>query len=296
MITWILNHISLGLLYVLRFLPISVNHFIGDMIGTLAFYLPIERKRVVDINLKLCFPDMTDLERKTLALKNWKLFGRSMTERGYLWLGSKEQINRLVQFESDVNLQDGQPRILFSMHLHGIEAGLIAGSIYATTLGLKSPMTLYIKMKNDFFDTRIKKWRERFGAKMVLRQQNARHLIRAIRDLQTVVLSPDMDLGRQDSVFVSFFGIPTCTVTSISGFAKLSNAQVCPMVTTLNEDGKSYTCHVYPALENFPSDNELLDTQRLSDFFESQIKARPQEYYWVHKRFKNRPDGQARFY
>jgi KDO2-lipid IV(A) lauroyltransferase len=269
---------------------------IGDWIGVIAYHLPIDRKKVVDINLKLCFPNLSDEERSQLALHNWKLFGRSMTERGYLWLGSKEQINQLVQVKSEVDLNDGQARIFFSMHLHGIEAGLIGVSLNAAQLGLKEPMTLYIKMKNTFFDGRIKQWRERFGAKMVLRQHNARPLIRAIKNLQTVVISPDMDLGLQDSVFVSFFGIPTCTVTSISGFAKLTHAQVCPMITTLNPDKKSYTCNILKPLENFPTANELDDTQRLSDFFEEQIRKRPEEYYWVHKRFKNRPEGQARFY
>ena len=283
MITNVLNYLALGILYILRYLPLSLNQSIGDLLGSLAFYLPIERKKVVDINLKLCFQTLSEKERKDLALKNWQLFGRSMTERAYLWLGTKEQIDQLVQVKSDINLKDGKPRIFFSMHLHGIEAGLIGVSLHAKKLGLKDPMTLYIKMKN-------------FGSKMVLRQQNARTLIRAIKNLQTVVISPDMDLGTQDSVFVSFFGVKTCTVTSISGFAKLANAEVCPMITSLNPDGKSYTCRIHPALENFPSDDEYADTQRLSLFFEDQIKARPQEYYWVHKRFKNRPLGEARFY
>jgi KDO2-lipid IV(A) lauroyltransferase len=296
MIVMFLNYLSLGILHLLKNLPISINHFLGDILGTVAYHLPIERKRVVDINLKLCFPEKSALELKKLAIHNWRLFGRSITERGYLWLGSPEQINRLIQVESEVDLKDGKPRIFFSMHMHGIEAGLIGVSLNANRLGLKEPMTLYIKMKNEFFDTRIKKWRERFGATMVLRQQIARNLIRAVRNLQTVVISPDMDLGLQDSVFVSFFGVQTCTVTSVSRFAKLSGAEVCPMITLLNADGKSYTCKIYKSLEHFPSSDELADTQRLSNIFESQIRLKPEEYYWVHKRFKNRPEGQTRFY
>ncbi len=291
-----LNYLSLGILYILRCLPLRVNHLFGDLIGTLAFYLPIERKKVVDINLELCFPHKSVSERKQLALHHWRLFGRSMTERGYLWLGTPAQVNRLVQIESEINLTEQRPRIFFSMHLHGIEAGLIGVSLNAKALGLTEPTTLYIQMKNRFFDTLIKQWRERFGAKMVLRKHQARTLIRAIRQLHTVVISPDMDLGLENSVFVSFFDVATCTVTSLSGFAKLTGAEVCPMITTLNPDGKSYTCKIHRPLENFPSDDALADTQRLSYFFESIIRERPQEYYWVHKRFKNRPNGQARFY
>jgi KDO2-lipid IV(A) lauroyltransferase len=105
-----------------------------------------------------------------------------------------------------------------------------------------------------------------------------------------------MDLGKQDSVFVPFFGVPTCTVTSISRMAKIVQTEVCPVITTLNPDGKSYTVHIGKPLENFPTNDEVADTLRLNQFFEEQIIPRPEEYYWVHKRFKNRPEGQARFY
>jgi KDO2-lipid IV(A) lauroyltransferase len=291
----LLNYVLLGVLYILKSLPVKVNHWIGDLLGSLASKLPIERKKVVDINLKLCFPELSDQQRQSLALEHWKLFGRSITERGYLWLGSKEQIRKLVHIVSEVDLTDGQPRMFFSMHLMGIEAGLIGASLYASDLGIQDPITLYIKMKNDFFDVKIKSWRERFGAKMMLRQ-NGRALIRAIKSHQAVIISPDMDLGLQDSIFVPFFGVPTCTVTSISRFAHLTQVQVCPMVTTLNPDGNSYTCRIGMPLENFPSNDEAQDTLRLNQFFEAQIKPRPQEYYWVHKRFKNRPEGQARYY
>jgi KDO2-lipid IV(A) lauroyltransferase len=292
----IFNYLGLGFLYFLNTLPISMNHAIGDALGWIAYHLPIDRKKVVDINLKLCFPNLSEQELKKLALKHWQLFGRSITERGYLWLGSEAQIEKLVQVKSDIDMTDGKSRLFFSMHLLGIEAGLIGISLYLNKRGLQSPITLYIKMKNDFFDQKIKHWRERFGGRMILRQQNAREMIRAIRSNQAVAISPDMDLGIQDSVFVPFFGVPTCTVTSISRMAKIVQTEVCPVITTLNPDGKSYTVHIGKPLENFPTDDEVADTLRLNQFFEAQIIPRPEEYYWVHKRFKNRPEGQARFY
>jgi Kdo2-lipid IVA lauroyltransferase/acyltransferase len=291
-----LNYAMLALLKLLSLLPVSINHLIGDALGWLAYHLPIERKKVVDVNLRLCFPELSETQLKDLALRNWKLFGRSITERAYLWLGSKSLIKKMVQVQSDINLNDGRKRLFFSMHLMGIEAGLVGASLYLSENGIKSPITLYIKMKNDFFDQRIKLWRERFGAKMMLRQQNAREFIRAIKMHEPIVISPDMDLGKQDSVFVPFFGVPACTVTSLSRFAKLTGAEVCPIITTLNADKKTYTVHIGKPLENFPSTDEVADTLRLNQFFEEQIKPRPEEYYWLHKRFKNRPEGQVRFY
>ena len=263
-----LNYLALGFLYFLKLLPIFINHKIGDALGWIAFRLPIERKKVVDINLRLCFSHLSDGEIKELALRNWKLFGRSITERAYLWLGSKNQVKKMVQVESEIDLKDGKNRLFISMHLLGIEAGLIGVSIFFAENGVNNPTTLYIKMKNDFFDKKIKAWRERFGGKMVLRQQNARELIRAIKTHQVVVISPDMDLGKQDSIFVPFFGVQACTVTSISRFAKLSGAEVCPIITTLNPDKKSYSVRIGKAISNIPSADELADTLRLNQFFE----------------------------
>lgn len=294
--TQLLNYFALGFLWLLAKLPVTVNHLIGDLLGYLANFLPIERNQVVQINLKLCFPHLDQAQRNLLAKKNWQLFGRSMTERAYLWLGTKQDIQQLVKVTSDVPLNDGKPRLLVGMHLMGIEAGAVALSLYLSELHVKEPITLYVKMKNDFFDLRIKQWRERFGAKMLNRLQSSREMIRALKNGQPVVISPDMDLGVQDSVFVPFFDIPTCTVTSVSRLAKLANAQVCTVTTTLDPSGRSYTCHISKALENFPSDDFAMDTLRLNQHFESQITPRIQEYYWLHKRFKNRPENQPRFY
>lgn len=290
------NYLGLGLLYFLSILPLCINHAIGDGLGWLASKLPIERNRVIAINLEKCFPDLSSLERQRILQKNWRLFGRSMCERAYLWLGSKRQVRQLVHVKSAIKLDDGKPRIFIGMHLMGIEAGSIALSLHMEELGVKKPTTLYVRMKNDFFETRIKNWRERFGAVLLIRLQSSRDLLRSLKNGQLVIISPDMDLGIQDSIFVPFFGISTCTVTSVSRLALITQAEVCTMTTTLNPDGRSYTCEISPPWENFPTDNLIQDTTRLNQHFEAMITPRISEYYWIHKRFKNRPDQQPRFY
>ena len=294
--TRLLNYLGLGFIGLLAIVPISWAIGFGKLIGLLAYHLPIERNKVVLINLRLCFPNLSDRELKNLAKDHWKLLGKSLGERGHLWMGTESTIRQLIKVESTVDLNDGQPRVFVGMHMIGIEAGLIGLSIYLRDKGIKNPITLYVRMKNHFFDQKIKSWRERFGARMLLRLHSTRELLREIRNGSFVLLSPDMDLGLQDSVFVPFFGVPTCTVTSISRLAQLGKAQVCPVVTTLNPDGKTYTCRIGNPWENFPSDNIVDDTTRMNHFFEQQILKNPPEYYWVHKRFKNRPEGQARVY
>lgn len=296
LLTIVFNYLGLTLLYILASIPLSWAHKFGDFLGWLACHLPIERRRVVDTNLKLCFKDLSDIERSHLARKHWKLLGRSIAERGYLWLGSERSIRKMVQIESEIDPSDGKPRLYVGMHMLGIEAGLIGLSLFLRDKNVKDPITVYVRMKNAFFDMHIKHWRERFGAKMVLRLKNSISLLREIRKGSFVLLSPDMDLGIEDSVFVPFFGVQTCTVSSISRLAQLGGSEVCPVVTTLNPDGLSYTCKIGAAWTNFPSNDLIADTTRMNAFFEAQIRPRPAEYYWVHKRFKNRPKGESKVY
>ncbi len=151
-------------------------------------------------------------------------------------------------------------------------------------------------MKNPFFNQKIIEWRNRFGAKSINRQNRLFDLIREIRKGNFVVIAPDIDLGPKDSVFVPFFGIPTNTITAISRLAKACDAEVCLMITTLNADQSKYICKIHQALPNFPSDDPVSDTARLNQYFEEEIRQRPAEYYWVHKRFKYRPPGEASLY
>lgn len=105
------------------------------------------------------------------------------------------------------------------------------------------------------------------------------------------MLAADMDHGIENSVFVPFFGVPTCTLTSISRLAKLGRARVVPFVTEVLPDFKGYKLTIFEPLEGFPSESDTNDAARMNAFLEAQIMRFPDQYYWVHRRFKNRPAG-----
>jgi KDO2-lipid IV(A) lauroyltransferase len=155
---------------------------------------------------------------------------------------------------------------------------------------------LYQKMKNPFFNQKMIEWRNRFGGKSIERQSRLRDLIREIQTGNFIVIAPDIDLGPRDSVFVPFFGIQTSTITSVSRLAQLSGAEVCLMTTTLNTNRSGYVCRISAPLENFPSDDPSNDAARLNQCIEALVRESPAEYYWVHKRFKYRPPGEASLY
>ena len=126
------------------------------------------------------------------------------------------------------------------------------------------------------------------------RSSGVKPVVAAVRAGEPLYLLPDMDFGPVDSIFVPFYGISTATVPSLSRLARLGRAKVVPTVVTLTRSG--YTVHVHPAWPNFPSDDVVADTALMNRHLESYINQNPAQYYWVHKRFKTRPDGEPQIY
>jgi KDO2-lipid IV(A) lauroyltransferase len=291
-----LNFLGLSLLRLFAFLPYAVTVYVGYGLGWLAAHIPNSRAKIVKTNLRLCFPNLNEKEIDALALEHWKLFGRSVLERSRIWLGTEKQIADIVTIDSAINLGDRKPRLLINPHFVGLEGGFMALSALASRHNWPKGAGLYQKMKNPFFNQKMIEWRNRFGGKSIERQSRLRDLIREIQTGNFIFIAPDIDLDPRDSVFVPFFGIQANTITSVSRIARLSGAEVCLMTTTLNPDRKAYTCHISAPLPNFPSDDAEKDTARLNQYIEELVRERPAEYYWVHKRFKHRPPGEASFY
>jgi KDO2-lipid IV(A) lauroyltransferase len=178
------------------------------------------------------------------------------------------------------------------MHFTGIEGSIVISAL-AKERGWPRTSGLFQRMKNPFFNERIIRWRNRFGGNAIDRQGNLLSLIREIRKGNLIIIAPDLDLGLRDSVFVPFFGIPTNTITAVSRLAAIAKAEVCMMVTTLLPDRSRYCCVISKPIDGFPSDDPVADTARLNAIYEAEIRQHIAEYYWVHKRFKHRPEGKV---
>jgi len=288
----VFNYVGVGVLAVLSMLPYRLVVFIGYGLGSLAARIPSNRNQVVKTNLRLCFPQLTDNAVDAIALDHWRLLGRSIAERSVIWLGSARSVSNMIEVKSAVDLSDQKPRILVNMHFTGIEGSIVISAL-AKERGWPRTSGLFQRMKNSFFNERIIRWRNRFGGNAIDRQGNLLTLIREIRNGNLIIIAPDLDLGLRDSVFVPFFGMQTNTITAVSRLAFIAKAEVCMMVTTLLPDRSRYCCVISKPIDGFPSDDPVADTARLNAIYETEIREHVAEYYWVHKRFKNRPDGQA---
>jgi KDO2-lipid IV(A) lauroyltransferase len=284
------GRISVFILWLLHFLPPRLLGWTGAGIGWLAFRLVRSRRDVVRVNLQLCFPDLSAEARERLARAHFRCFGRALAESGIAWWGSEERLRRTVKIEGQEHLEAlrGHRVIHLAPHFVGLE-------FQGMRLTLDMPgAAVYVRQKDPYIDTFLKTKRERFpGTRMFARHEGIKPIVRVILNGQPMQLSPDMDLGARDAVFVPFFNVEAATVTALARLAKLTGAKVVPAVVRQLGYEEGYLIRYYPAWENYPSDDLVQDTRRMNAFIEERIREMPEQYLWTHRRFKTRPPGAA---
>jgi KDO2-lipid IV(A) lauroyltransferase len=286
--------LAVALLKFLAILPYGLVARLGDGLGWLLYQIPSPRRRIVHINLKLCFPAWSDARREEVAQKHFRHAIRSYVERSVQWFASAKKLERLIQVDSEVDLTDPDlpPTLFLGLHFVGIEAG----SIFLNH-SLKRPCgSLYQPLSNPEIEAVAKAARGRFDAEMVGRADSARVVLRWLRDRKPVMLGADMDYGMRNSAFVPFFGVPACTLTAVGRLAKTGRAQVVPFIGEVLPNYRGYRLKVFKPWDHYPSGDDYEDARRMNAFLEERIAHIPEQYYWVHKRFKTRPPGEPNVY
>ncbi len=288
-----MTRLGLGLIWLLHWLPLPLLAPLGRAAGLLLYALAAERRRVVLTNLRLCFPGLRELERAQLARNHFAVFTRSLLEHGILWWGSRERVLRMVRIEGleHWHAVRDRPVIWLSPHFVGLDMGGIR-------LTAEFPLvSVYSKQKNPAFDAVLLHGRTRLGpTELYSRQDGIRPVAKAIKKGLPFYYLPDMDFGERDSMFVPFFGIPAATITGLARIAAMTGAVVVPAVTTQLPGGAGYALRFYPAWDHYPSGDLAADTRRMNAFIEERVREMPEQYYWLHKRFKTRPPGEQKIY
>ena len=278
-------------LWLLHWLPFRAITGIAWLLGTLLYPLAGSRRRIGLVNLARCFPAMPEPERKRLLRRHFVSLAGMFLEYSYLWYSSRERLTRMVKIEGLEHLLalQGKPVILSMPHFTGLD-------IVGTRLSFEMPLiSMYSRQKSEDFDRYVRGKRMRFQTGMLLsRQDGIRPTLRALKQGYRFYYLPDQDYGARDSVFAPFFGVPAATITGLSRLAKASGAAVLPCYPRREKDG--YTMVIEPPLADFPSDDVLVDTERMNQVIEQQVLKQPERYFWLHKRFKTRPPGEASFY
>jgi KDO2-lipid IV(A) lauroyltransferase len=287
-----MSRIVFGFMWLVRFLPLAAIAAIGSAIGGALFWLIAERRKVVRINLEKCFPQMPRREREKLARAHFRAFGRSFIERGILWWSRRSRIERMVQIEGIEHLKAlrGARVIVFAPHFVGLDAALSRLAAEFHLCGM------YAKQKDPLFERLLDRGRTRFGGESFSRQEGLRASLRPMKSGAMYYYLPDLDFGPKHAVFAPFFGVQAATIDALPRIAHLMRAVIVPCVARMLPGGGGYVAKIYPAWSGFPSGDIALDVRRMLAFIEERVLEAPEQYYWVHKRFKTRPEGEARFY
>jgi len=289
----VLTRLGLFCIWLLHFLPLKWLASLGERFGGLLYALGRERRHIAATNLRLCYPQMSEVERERLVRAHFRAFGRSFLERGLLWWSPAEDIRRLVRVEGLERLRalSGRPVILFVPHFVGLDMGW-------TRLTLELDMvSIYARQKNFYFNAALYQGRLRFGRSMLLsRQEGVRRALKALKEGYPFYYLPDMDYGSRDTLFVPFFGVPASTITGLSRLARLTGAAIVPCIARMLPGGEGYVVELGEPWSGYPGESIEADTVRMNAFIEAEVRKMPEQYYWVHRRFKTRPPGEKKPY
>lgn len=283
---------GIGFMKAIAHLPLPVLRGTGTALGRLLHSVALSRRRVVDANLRVCFPEMSQEERDRISRQTFIYVAQSWLDRGWLWHASRKVVESRVvlrgaQEDLDELARGEQAVILFAPHFYGLDAG-------ATTLTMhmaRPSMTIYTTQRNRMVDDWAREGRTRFGNVTALeRTDGVKPVLHRLRRGEVLYLLPDMDFGPSQSIFVPFFGVQAATVPSLSRFSQLGRAIVMPVITTLTPKG--YEVQLLPRWKDFPTGDIVADTTHMNKMLEGYIRQMPSQYYWVHRRFKTRPEGE----
>lgn len=285
------------LLWLLIHLPYPVLLKIGEWLGALMYRFSRKRRHITDTNISLVFPELNQTERDTLSRDIFRSVGISLIETPLSWWGSKKRLTPLCQIEGLEHLQaalaEGKGVILLSAHFTCLEIG-------GRLLSLQQPFAvMYKRHRNALFEHKMKHARE-LHFQSAIQRHDIRGLVRILKQNHACWYAPDQDFGPKHSLFAPFMGITAATLEAPMRLAKMSGAKVVPFFPQRRADGRGYQLSILPALDNFPSGdgpNDLFaDATRINSIIEKQIRRAPEQYLWLHRRFKTRPKGEPGLY
>ena len=277
----------------LSLFPLSIIDFLGNTIGLLVFYIKSSRKNVGFTNLSLCFPDMSNEQKKTIIKKHFQYISSTALGYSIVLYGSATRIKNLVHIKNIhylLEYYDKRPIVILFPHFVGLDFAAVR-----LTLEI-SGYSMYSKQKNSYLTEEIKKARIRFMKEGTIfsRQEGLRIIIKKLKENKVFFYLPDQDYGDKESIYVPFFGFESCaTIKALPRITKLTNAVVIPSYVI--KKNNKFILEFLPAWENYPTDNIRDDVIRMNKFIESVVIDNIEQYFWLHKRFKTQPNLERGF-
>ncbi|MEJ2514945.1 MAG: LpxL/LpxP family Kdo(2)-lipid IV(A) lauroyl/palmitoleoyl acyltransferase [Gammaproteobacteria bacterium] len=280
---WLL-WLGLGTVRLLVAMPYSLQRLAGRFIGFLGYLLSGKRRRIADVNLGLAFPELDPRQRKRLLKEHFRSLGMSVIETGTCWWASDKRLDGMVDVRGrehiEEALQGGRGAIMLTGHFTTLDIG----GRFLTRLGPVAAM--YRPHGNPLFEEIMRRGRERSAEKAFVKQ-DVRAMVRGLKTNHLIWYAPDQAHRRgKYSAVVPFFGVPAPTNTATTAFARLSGAPVVPFFPVRLPGNGGYRLDILPPLEDFPGDDPAEDAARINRLLEERVRLCPEQYLWVHRRFK----------
>ena len=287
--------IGFGMLWLSAQLPYQLQMFLGRGLGRLLRRTLKSRLHIARRNLELCFPEWSAERREQVLRDNFLSIGCMIFETAFIWWASKARFLAKVQCSGVEHLlearKDGNGLVLLGAHFTTMEVGGVA----VTHLGENNLAGFYREHNNRALEWLVHRVRNRYADRFFNRLE-LRAAVRHLRSGGLLWYAPDQDYRRGENLFIPFFGIQASTSTSPHQLARMGKAKVMLMSQRRLPGNQGYQVNFQPAFDNLPSDSPEQDLRRINQALESVIRDCPEQYLWIHRRFKTRPAGEDSLY
>ncbi len=285
--------IGMGLLRIVCLLPHRIALGIGSLLGRLAHAAGGSRRAIVRRNIELCFPDLSENERDALALEHFKALGMALIEMGLGRWASDDHLQSITKLTGvehvNTALESGRGVIMLAAHFTTLE---VSGRVLAKAI---PPFDAVFRKNRSEFMTELQRTGREVSADATIEKRDIKKMVRSLRAGRAVWYAPDQSYNRKGSEVIEFFGTPAMHTTATSTLARLGKAVVVPFFPRRLADG-TYELLLLPAFDDFPGDDPIVDTRRYLDALETHVRSCPEQYFWIHRKFKDLPDGYPDYY
>lgn len=289
-LTWF----GLGLLWLIVQLPYPLLHVIGSSLGRAARPFLKRRERIAARNIALCFPEMNAADKEKMVEQNFVSLGMGLIETGMAWFWSDERVKKWFDVEGYDNLTralaENRGVMVVGVHFMSLELG-------GRAMGLCRPMMATYRRHNS----PLMEWVQTRGRlrsnKAMIDRRNLRGLVHALKAGEAVWFAPDQDYGPKGSTFAPFFSVPQAATTNGTYvLSRLSGASLLTITMVRKANNRGYSLHISESMRDYPANDELQAASYMNRVIEKEILRAPEQYLWVHRRFKTRPAGEASLY
>ena len=284
--TWL----GLGAMWFAAQLPYSIQLWLGRQIGTLAFHLLKSKRHVAEVNIALCFPELSIMEQAKLVRETFHSVGGGIIDAGFSWWGREHRLRQLSHIEGVEHVTaafaQGNEVLLLGAHYTSL---LMCGRLMAAEVPFNAVAK---RAHNPLFDSVLNHYRRKHFAGLI-NHTNMRGMLKALKKNQACWYAPDQDLGYESTVFAPFMGMPTATLTSTARIARATGCAIIPIDFERLPGTQGYRVKFRAALKDFPCGDDVTDAATINAAIEEQVRRHPSQYLWIHRRFKSQPDRKS---